>query len=197
MLLYPYSIKVYEQFILSQWNYQSGHQKSAGKIYRWHLYKILTIFIGRIKIAGILIENSLFRDQLTTSYNCIGLNVNRKYSSSNAPNPVSSDRLRNDIKQENIINGNSGLNYWIFIKIIRPNLFIKEYLNNLYRRMVSPLCRNHCEHSFWCWDWGFYPTADWFYAYRQANRNHLFQKKFNLYYKNKEPENPTRFYKYD
>lgn len=47
------------------------------------------IYVGSRKIAGILIENSIMGDQLTTSIIGIGLNVNQTLFLSDAPNPVS------------------------------------------------------------------------------------------------------------
>src|SRR3972149_2024918 len=47
------------------------------------------IYVENKKIAGILIENIILKDKITTSVIGIGLNVNQKSFYSDAPNPVS------------------------------------------------------------------------------------------------------------
>ncbi|MBN2519277.1 MAG: biotin--[acetyl-CoA-carboxylase] ligase [Bacteroidales bacterium] len=53
------------------------------------------IFVENKKIAGILIENTIIKDKITTSIIGIGLNVNQNKFTSDAPNPVSLSQIMN------------------------------------------------------------------------------------------------------
>ena len=51
------------------------------------------IYVGKKKIAGILIENSIAGDTIASSLIGIGININQTYFRSKAPNPVSLKQL--------------------------------------------------------------------------------------------------------
>lgn len=88
-ILYPYFIKVQEQFILSQ-AISLGicdllAQHLTGVSIKWPN----DIYVGNNKIAGILIEHAISSTQLDRSIIGIGLNVNQKLFSDELPNPTS------------------------------------------------------------------------------------------------------------
>lgn len=58
------------------------------------------IYVGNSKICGILIENSVRGDYLSTSITGIGLNVMQKEFSPSLPNPVSLACLNSQVKPE-------------------------------------------------------------------------------------------------
>ena len=134
MLLYPHSIKVYEQFILSE---------ITGLAIRKVLEKYTDdicikwpndIYWKDKKIAGILIENSLFRDRIDTCIIGIGLNVNQEVFISNAPNPVSLRQITgNDVNRE-ILSMEIQAELLNIYQNYSPEFIHQEYLNNLYRR---------------------------------------------------------------
>ena len=134
MLLYPHSIKVYEQFILSEITglaIRKVLEKYSDDItIKWPN----DIYWKDKKIAGILIENSLFRDRIDTCIIGIGLNVNQEVFISNAPNPVSLRQITgNDINREILLMEIQAELLNIY-QNYSPEFIHQEYLNNLYRR---------------------------------------------------------------
>jgi BirA family biotin operon repressor/biotin-[acetyl-CoA-carboxylase] ligase len=89
LILYPSTIRPEDQFIISK-------TISLG-ICDWLLLYIPgvsikwpnDIYINNDKIAGILIESSIIRNEIESMIIGIGLNLNQKKFISNAPNPVS------------------------------------------------------------------------------------------------------------
>lgn len=89
ILLYPTMINPVDQFLISM-------ALSLGicdflKTYT-HDYSIKwpnDIYISNDKIAGILIENSIMGDKITSTIAGIGLNINQRTFQSSVPNPVS------------------------------------------------------------------------------------------------------------
>ena len=134
MLLYPYSIKVNEQFILSEIT-----SLAIRKVLEKYTDDICIKWPNDIywkdkKIAGILIENSLFRDRIDTCIIGIGLNVNQEVFISNAPNPVSLRQITgNDINREILLMEIQAELLNIY-QNYSPEFIHQEYLNNLYRR---------------------------------------------------------------
>ncbi len=93
------------------------------------------IYIGRSKIAGILIENSIKGETIDTTIIGIGININQTQFSSEIPNPTSLKMLFNknldlneclDIFLQEI-------NEWYnLLKFNNYSFIDKEYLNSLY-----------------------------------------------------------------
>lgn len=89
MVLYPSSIEVHEQFILSQ-VVSLGIKKALDKYTKDISIKWPNdIYWQEKKICGILIENALSESGFQHSIIGIGLNINQKHFESDAPNPVS------------------------------------------------------------------------------------------------------------
>ncbi|NLI72276.1 MAG: biotin--[acetyl-CoA-carboxylase] ligase [Bacteroidales bacterium] len=89
VLLYPHSVSINKQFILSQLTCLAI--KRALDIYtsditiKWSN----DIYWKERKICGILIENTLMRDKIDKCIIGIGLNINQEVFTSGAPNPIS------------------------------------------------------------------------------------------------------------
>jgi len=98
------------------------------------------IYVGNKKIAGILIENTLFADKIKHSIIGIGININQKVFISDAPNPISLSIISNKNFDIDII-----LNQFIkefekfYYKLGNRNFdAIKdEYLNFLYQKDMN------------------------------------------------------------
>lgn len=106
MVLYPISIAISEQFILSQ-VVSLGIKKALDKYTDGITIKWPNdIYWNEKKICGILIENALAESGFLHSIIGIGLNINQKEFKSNAPNPVSLTQITgleynlNDILEE-------------------------------------------------------------------------------------------------
>ena len=89
LILYPFMIKPSDQFIISKiislgiCDYLRQH--TANVSIKWPN----DIYVNNDKIAGILIEASIIRDEIENIIVGIGLNINQKKFKSDAPNPVS------------------------------------------------------------------------------------------------------------
>ena len=89
LILYPFMIKPSDQFIISKMislgicDYLRQH--TANISIKWPN----DIYVNNDKIAGILIEATIIRNQIETIIAGIGLNINQKIFRSGAPNPVS------------------------------------------------------------------------------------------------------------
>ena len=134
ILLYPHSIQVDRQFILSEitsLTLKKVLEKYADDItIKWPN----DIYWKNKKIAGILIENSLFRDRIDKCIIGIGLNVNQEKFMSNAPNPISLKQIvGTDINREKLL-------MEIHVELLEmyknssPEFIHHEYLKNLYRK---------------------------------------------------------------
>ncbi|MEG2947633.1 MAG: biotin--[acetyl-CoA-carboxylase] ligase [Bacteroidales bacterium] len=89
LLLCPQSIKARNQFIISQL-VSLGILKTLNQLKEGFRVKWPNdIYYHNKKVAGILIENDLSGQTLYNSFIGIGLNVNQKEFTSDAPNPVS------------------------------------------------------------------------------------------------------------
>lgn len=95
-----YSIILYPQFLMTE------HQFFISKVVSLGLLEFLKmetddvaikwpndLYVGRKKIAGILIENAIKGKFMLHSISGIGLNVNQEIFLSNAPNPISLKQL--------------------------------------------------------------------------------------------------------
>jgi BirA family biotin operon repressor/biotin-[acetyl-CoA-carboxylase] ligase len=96
IVLYPEFLEIRRQFLLS-------------KVVSLGIYSVINkyvkelrikwpndIYAGEMKLAGILIENSIMGGSIKTSVIGIGLNVNQTVFESDAPNPVSMQLLTNE-----------------------------------------------------------------------------------------------------
>ncbi|HUW93267.1 MAG TPA: biotin--[acetyl-CoA-carboxylase] ligase [Bacteroidales bacterium] len=89
IILYPVMVRAEDQFILSQMVslalYDLVRKETSGVRIKWPN----DIYVKDDKIAGILIENSVMGNSITSCIAGIGLNVNQQKWTGNAPNPVS------------------------------------------------------------------------------------------------------------
>jgi BirA family transcriptional regulator, biotin operon repressor / biotin---[acetyl-CoA-carboxylase] ligase len=89
LILYPFMIKPSDQFIISKMislgicDYLRQHTASIS--IKWPN----DIYVNNDKIAGILIEATIIRNEIEYIIAGIGLNINQKIFRSGAPNPVS------------------------------------------------------------------------------------------------------------
>ena len=89
IILYPISVKAENQFIISKvisLGISDFLVQLCGQVFiKWPN----DIYIGDDKIAGILIENSVIRDEIEHSVAGIGININQEIFTGGAPNPTS------------------------------------------------------------------------------------------------------------
>ena len=95
------------------------------------------IYVGKKKIAGILIQNILSGSRFDYSVVGVGLNVNQQHFYSNAPNPVSMIHFtRKALPTEALLNELLTDIGGLYSRLASP-LFLKEltgiYTNNLFR----------------------------------------------------------------
>jgi BirA family biotin operon repressor/biotin-[acetyl-CoA-carboxylase] ligase len=136
LILYPLMIKPSDQFIISKFislgicDYL--RQYTSNVSIKWPN----DIYVNNDKIAGILIEASIMRNEIEYIIAGIGLNINQKIFRSDAPNPVSLGMITGvDYNIEECLR-----NLALFLDSRYKQLLQKkrseidsEYLNNLYR----------------------------------------------------------------
>lgn len=104
------------------------------------------IYVGKLKIGGILIENTIKGSKLGSTIVGIGLNLNQEVFSSNAPNPVSLKRLTHKdydiarILQQFLHNFDS---LYYLLKTGRMADIEKAYLNRLLGKDEWRTYRKH------------------------------------------------------
>jgi BirA family transcriptional regulator, biotin operon repressor / biotin---[acetyl-CoA-carboxylase] ligase len=91
-----FSILLYPDFLEIGWQFELSKAISLGvadflkeKTDQVSIKWPNDIYIGKGKVAGILIENSIKTNKISSCIVGIGLNVNQRVFTSNAPNPVS------------------------------------------------------------------------------------------------------------
>ncbi|MFV0392565.1 MAG: biotin--[acetyl-CoA-carboxylase] ligase [Paludibacteraceae bacterium] len=89
VLLYPKTLKIQQQFILSQLTCLAVKEVLYSYCEEIAIKWANDIYWRDQKICGILIENSLMRDTIGKCIIGIGLNVNQEVFESDAPNPIS------------------------------------------------------------------------------------------------------------
>lgn len=102
------------------------------------------IYIGKKKIAGILIENSVKGANLYSSIIGIGLNLNQEKFYSGAPNPVSLKQLTGrNYDEEEVISKiwDHFFEYYENLKQVEIDKIDTLYLNNLFRKNEWSLYR--------------------------------------------------------
>jgi BirA family biotin operon repressor/biotin-[acetyl-CoA-carboxylase] ligase len=136
LILYPTMIEPSDQFIISKTislgicDYLRRH--TANVSIKWPN----DIYVNNDKIAGILIESSIIRNEMGNLIAGIGLNINQKIFRSDAPNPVSLGMITG--KEFNLEECRKDLAQCLD-KRYRQLLHEKrsdidsEYLDNLYR----------------------------------------------------------------
>lgn len=94
------------------------------------------IYVGKQKIAGILIENSLINNRLKSSIIGIGLNVNQRFFNSDAPNPISMSLLSNRTYDIELLLSKLFHQieiYYLHLKVGRYDYIKEKYLSKLFR----------------------------------------------------------------
>jgi BirA family biotin operon repressor/biotin-[acetyl-CoA-carboxylase] ligase len=89
VILYPVMVRPADQFIISRMVSLAVHDVVSKYTKNASIKWPNDIYVNNDKIAGILIENSIIGETLSSSVAGIGLNVNQVVFRSGAPNPVS------------------------------------------------------------------------------------------------------------
>lgn len=89
LLLRPHHVAIEEQFILSQIISLATRNILLKYSDNFHVKWPNDIYHGDKKIGGILIENSITGSYISSTIIGVGINVNQKVFTSDAPNPVS------------------------------------------------------------------------------------------------------------
>jgi len=89
VVLYPDFVPILSQFLISKAVALAVSDFVSAYVSDVHIKWPNDIYVGKKKIAGILIENSLREGTIASSIAGIGLNINQREFVSDAPNPVS------------------------------------------------------------------------------------------------------------
>ncbi len=140
IILYPTFLDAKDGFLLNQaislsvWEFICLHNVASAKI-KWPN----DIYINDLKVAGLLIQNSIQGQQLQSSVVGIGININQEYFSKEIPNPTS---LINETKKTFDLDELSAQlfdhverNYFL-LKSGNVKLIQKKYFSALYRLNV-------------------------------------------------------------
>jgi len=105
------------------------------------------IYIGKGKVAGILIENSVLTNKISSCIVGIGLNINQIVFTSNAPNPVSLSQITGNVYD--LDKSLSGLcrNIDFRYNQLRSRQFIridKDYTDMLFQRGIWSIYSDEC-----------------------------------------------------
>lgn len=110
ILIHPVYVKPSEQFLISM-AISNAVTKTVAHL-QWHQNAQMQckvkwpndVYIGKSKICGILIENTLSKDRIKNSIIGVGLNVNQTEFFSDAPNPGSLKQfLGHDVDREDLL----------------------------------------------------------------------------------------------
>ena len=135
ILFHPEQVLAHEQYVLSM---------AVAVTMRKYLSKVLSeevcikwpndIYVGDLKIAGILIENRLVGNLIRNCVVGIGLNVNQVVFTSDAPNPVSMAQLEGrEWDREEVLHGIVQQFVWQ-LEHFRRDKIREKYRRHLYRR---------------------------------------------------------------
>ena len=95
------------------------------------------VYIDDKKVAGILIENTIFQDKIVSCNIGIGINVNQKIFTSNAPNPVSIIEFYNAEISIKVLLDSYFIHFDKYYEIFKQQqyeLLKSRYMNLLYRK---------------------------------------------------------------
>ncbi|GET30989.1 biotin--[acetyl-CoA-carboxylase] ligase [Prolixibacter sp. SD074] len=95
VVLYPEFVPILSQFLISKAVALAVYDFVSVYVPDVHIKWPNDIYVGKKKIAGTLIENSLREGIISSSIVGIGLNINQRLFVSDAPNPVSLALLTN------------------------------------------------------------------------------------------------------
>ena len=141
IILYPLSVSVSRQFILSKAVSLSVYDFVSQYVQDVFVKWPNDVYVGDKKITGILIENFTEGAYLTKTIVGVGLNINQRKFLSDAPNPVSLRQLTG--KTYSLENCLQTLHKQIFARyrMISENTekINSDYLQHLYR--YGKLCR--------------------------------------------------------
>lgn len=95
LVLYPGFLEIRRQFMLSKVVTLGIYKAISKYVSQLKIKWPNDIYVGNMKLGGILIENSIMNGLIKSSVIGIGLNVNQTVFTSPAPNPVSLQLLTN------------------------------------------------------------------------------------------------------
>lgn len=145
IVLYPHFLKIQKQFRITQMVATAITDVLCDLVPEISIKWPNDIYAGDKKIAGVLIENSLFGSSISTTIVGIGLNVNQVIFSSNAPNPTSLSLLTEvtydldvlflQIRQAMIFRYLQWIEHGI--RLIKKDYFKRLYRNNGYYLFID------------------------------------------------------------
>jgi BirA family biotin operon repressor/biotin-[acetyl-CoA-carboxylase] ligase len=136
IILYPTAISPADQFMISRVISLGITDYLEKELPECKIKWPNDIYVRNDKIAGILIENSVMDNKLVSSIAGIGLNINQRKFTGNAPNPVSMSILTG--KEFNIDNCLTKIsdaidNRYTLLMKGRREIICSDYLSKLYR----------------------------------------------------------------
>ncbi len=136
LILYPYFLEAGEQFYLSKIVSLALVNVLKNEVDEVSIKWPNDIFVGKKKIAGILMENSIKGNSLETSIVGVGVNLNQEKFLSDAPNPVSLKQITGkEYSPRNTLNDYL-VSFYSLLEKLKAGDFAainKAYLSNLFR----------------------------------------------------------------
>ena len=136
IILYPQFLNAEKQFVLSKIVSLSLVELLKNKTDNFSIKWPNDIYVGKNKIAGILIENSIKGSKLFSSLLGIGLNLNQEEFLSDAPNPISLKQITGeeyDIENVAVKILKSILKWYKRIEIDNFHEIDSAYFSHLFR----------------------------------------------------------------
>lgn len=136
IVLFPAFLDIKSQFMLSKAVTLGIHRALNKYVDRLSIKWPNDIYAGDGKLGGILIENSIMNNRITSSVVGIGINVNQSRFYSDAPNPVSLSMLANETFDNETILSEllSGIDfYYSLLAQNEEERINREFLSVLYR----------------------------------------------------------------
>ncbi len=138
IIIYPYFLQAKKQFLLNKVVSLAVYDyvKTVLKNYKISIKWPNDVYIGKKKVAGILINNYIRGDKFVYSIVGIGLNINQTVFKSNAPNPISLKNVTDrDFDVRKCLNDLLLFieNRYSQLKDRKENIINYDYINSLFQ----------------------------------------------------------------